>query len=99
MQETCLFEIMELPELTLKKALPKASARVIARLLSAYPRTVGRTFLSILSECLSRPTIEFLQEEVNVSELPSFPQIRLAEAELMKLIRDEERTSSPPLTI
>src|SRR4051812_37508205 len=90
MAQTCLFSIIELPEESLKRILPKASTRTLARLVLAYPRAVGRPFMNLLCELLSTPTLEFLREEVNRTELPSFGQIRDAEAELMKIVADEK---------
>ena len=95
MSETCLFDVMDLPKESLRRVLPKASTRVIARLLSAYPRSVGRTFLAVLSETMSPITLQFLKDEMFTSPLPSLPQIREAERELLKLIRDENVLPSP----
>ena len=89
MSEACMFEILTLPEDDLRKILPKASTRSLAKLVSAYPRAVGRTFMDVLSQCLSASTIAFLQEELNLSRPPSYVEIRHAEAELMKIIQDE----------
>jgi hypothetical protein len=90
MAADCMFEILELPEDSLKRVLPKASSRSLIRLVTAYPRTVGRSFLQILTGCVSSATIEFLKEEIQKSQSPSFPQIREAESELIKIIEQEK---------
>jgi len=86
MSTECMFDIMELPQEKLKMVLPKASSRALIRLLAAYPRSAGRIFMSLLSESLSPATMEFLREELNHAQLPSLPQIREAETELIRLI-------------
>jgi flagellar motor switch protein FliG len=98
--EACMFDILALPEEDLKKVLSKASTRSLAKLVVAYPRAVGRTFLEVLNKCLSAPTIEFLHEEMSFMRPPSYPEIRQAESELMKIIHDERLEtpsfSAPP---
>jgi hypothetical protein len=89
MSEACMFDILALPENDLRRVLPKASTRSLAKLLAAYPRTVGRTFLTVLGTCTSAVTIEFLQDEMNSMRVPSYPEIRQAELELMKIIHEE----------
>ena len=89
MAEGCMFDILALPENDLKRVLPKASTRSLAKLLAAYPRTVGRTFLAVLGTCTSAVTIEFLQDEMNSTHVPSYQEIRQAELELMKIIHEE----------
>jgi len=93
MNDVCLFQLLDWPEDTLKEALPKAPARVIARIVRAYPRTAGRPFMSILAQCLSQATLAFLQEEISLEMTPSLPEIRQAEAELLKLVRDHAKAS------
>lgn len=90
MPEMSLFDILELPEESLKRVLRQAPARALARLFSAYPRTVSRTFTTLLSQCLSQPTMAFLSEEINAARLPSFSQIREAENELIKIVAAEK---------
>ena len=89
MSEACMFEILALPEGDLRKILPKASTRSLAKLVSAYPRSVGKVFLSILGNCLSAATVQFLQEELSLARAPSYSEIRLAESEIMKIIQEE----------
>lgn len=89
MAEACIFEILDLPQDDLKKVLPKASTRSLAKLVVAYPRAVGKAFLEILTECLSAPTIAFIEEEVGLMHIPTYPEIRTAELEIMKIIREE----------
>jgi hypothetical protein len=89
MSEPCMFNILALPEDDLKRVLPKASTRSLAKLVVAYPRAVSKTFMSVLTDCLSTATIQFLKEELDTTRPPSFPEIRQAESELMKIIRDE----------
>jgi flagellar motor switch protein FliG len=89
MAEACMFEILDLTEDDLKKVLPKASTRSLAKLVLAYPRAFGKTFLEILTACVSDRTIAFIQEEVGLMRIPSYPEIRTAESEIMKIIRDE----------
>jgi flagellar motor switch protein FliG len=85
-----MFDILDLPETALKKVLPKVSTRTLIRLLNAYPRTVGRTFISLLNESLSPAAMEFIKEEMNVSPPPSLRQIREAESELVKVLHEEK---------
>lgn len=92
MAEACMFDILALPEDDLRKVLPKASTRSLAKLLAAYPRTVGRTFLAVLDRCASPVTVEFLRDEMNSMRVPSYPEIRQAELELMKIIHEEHLT-------
>jgi len=100
MAEACMMDILSLPQEDLKKVLPKASTRSLAKLVVAYPRAVGKTFLEVLQQCMSAPTFAFIEEEMDGMRLPSYVEIRSAESELMKIIRDEnleERFfSSPP---
>ncbi len=100
-EAACMFDILALPNDHLRRVLPRASTRSLAKLLVAYPRTVGRTFLDVLTECTSAPTVRFLQEEMNVMRTPSFPEIRQAESELLKIIHDDNlslASSSPHAT-
>jgi hypothetical protein len=83
-----MFEILELPASSLQKILPKASSRSLVRLLTAYPRTVGHTFIDILNDCVSHATMRFLREEINRGQIPSMRQIREAEQELLKIIQE-----------
>jgi hypothetical protein len=100
MPEACMFNILTLPQSDLRRVLPKASSRSLAKLAAAYPRAVGRTFLEILAECMSPVTLEFIRDEINVTRTPSYPEIRQAEQELMKIIHDEhlgDHVASSPL--
>jgi hypothetical protein len=102
MGEPCMMDILTLPQDDLRKVLPKASARSLAKLALAYPRAVGKTFIDILKECMSAPTIAFIQEEIVVMRIPSYVEIRTAESEIMKIIRDEhldDRLASSQLAI
>lgn len=81
---------MELPESSLKRMLPKVSTRSLIRLLNAYPRAVGRTFMDLLSASMSPHTLEFLRDELNRSQIPSYGQIREAESELIKVASEEK---------
>jgi hypothetical protein len=89
MKEPCMYDILELSETSLKKVLPKASSRTLVRLLTAYPRTVGRTFMTVLHTCVSPSTLEFLREELIRGQQPTFVQIREAETEIIQILRDE----------
>src|SRR5471030_2039219 len=89
MSEACMLDILALPEDDLKRVLPKASTRSLAKLVTAYPRAVGRTFLSVLGQCTSSVTVDFLRDEMNSMRIPSYPEIRQAELELMKIIQEE----------
>jgi len=91
MSAACLFDIMALPEETLKRVLPKVSLRIVGRLISAYPRAIGRNLLDVLSRSMSPCTIELMKEEMSTGKLPSLHQIREAEAELLKTLREERR--------
>jgi hypothetical protein len=88
--EACMFDILELPVDTLKKVLPKVSIRMVSRLICAYPRAVGRTLLHVMSESMSPCTIDLLKEEMCTGRLPSMHQIREAEKEFVKTLRDEQ---------
>jgi len=101
-EAACMFDILELPENDLKRVLPKASTRSLAKLVTAYPRSVGRTFLHLLGQCTSTVTVEFLRDEMNSMKIPSYPEIRQAESELMKIIHEEgleDHASSAPTAI
>jgi hypothetical protein len=93
MNDVCLFQLLDWPEATLQHILPKAPARLLARLVRAYPRTAGRPFMNLLSTCLSPSTLLFLKEEIALELIPTLPEIRQAEAELFKLARDHARAS------
>jgi hypothetical protein len=90
MSEACMFDILALPQDRLRRVLPKASTRSLAKLVAAYPRAVGRTFLEILEQCASPVTVEFIREETNCTRLPTYPEIRQAELELMKIIHEDQ---------
>lgn len=89
MSEACLYNILALPPADLKRVLPKASTRTLAKLVAAYPRAIGRTFLELLGECTSRVTVEFVRDEINTMRIPSYNEIRQAEQELMKIAHEE----------
>ena len=89
MPPVCMFDILALPQNDLQKVLPKASSRSLAKLAIAYPRAAGRSFLDILGQCTSSATLEFIRDEMNGMNIPSYPEIRQAEQELIKIIRDE----------
>jgi hypothetical protein len=90
--EACLFDIMSVPDETLKKVLPKVSIRMVSRLIAAYPRAVGRTLLQVLSQNSSPFTIEFLRDEMNTSRIPTLAQIREAEKEFLMTLRAEPQS-------
>jgi hypothetical protein len=92
MPEACMFDIMSLPEDTLKRVLPKVSVRMVSRLIAAYPRAIGQTLLGILSQSMSPCTIEFMKDELNTGRLPTIFQIREAEIEIIKTLREEKLT-------
>ena len=102
MPPVCMFDILALPKDDLQKVLPKASSRSLAKLAIAYPRAAGRSFLDILGQCTSAVTVEFIRDEINGMPIPTYPEIRQAEQELIKIIRDEHLdvkvVSSPPAT-
>jgi hypothetical protein len=85
----CLFDVMGLPEETLKDVLPKASVRVIARLVSAYPRSLGSSFLDVLSTRMSPATLQFLKEEIQTCPIPTYAQLRDAQREIQKIIQQQ----------
>jgi hypothetical protein len=87
--EVCLLDILSAPEATLKRALPRVSTRMLARLVNAYPRVAGRTFLALLTDVMSAPTLHFLKDEIYSTGVPTMREIYQAEAELMKLVREE----------
>jgi hypothetical protein len=89
MSEACMFDILALPQVDLQKVLPKASSRSLAKLAVAYPRAAGRSFLDILGQCTSSVTVDFIRDEINGMQTPSYPEIRQAELEIMKIVRDE----------
>ena len=70
MSETCIYDVMGLPEDILKRVLPRASTRTVTRLISAYPRSLGQAFLGLLSQSMSPVALEFLHEEIHTSQLP-----------------------------
>ena len=89
MSAACMFDILALPPDDLQKVLPKASARSLAKLAVAYPSAVGRSFLDILEKCTSSATVALIRDEIEGTRTPSYPEIRQAEQELLKIIRDE----------
>jgi hypothetical protein len=98
--DACMFDILALSEEDLKRVLPKASMRCLAKLVAAYPRAVGKSFVDILDQSLSAPALEFLHEQLDLTRTPSFAEIRQAELELMKIIHEENlgsRALSGPL--
>jgi hypothetical protein len=88
--EGCLFDIMGLPEKTLRQVLPKVSVRMVSRLITAYPRAVGRTLLNAMAQCVSPFTLEFLRDEIHSNQFPSMYQICEAEKEFLKTLKDEQ---------
>lgn len=94
-EEACMFDLMGLPQKHLQQVLPKLSARMIVRLLVAYPRVIGRTLMVVLSETMSPPTLEFLKEEMLTTGLPSLAQIREAELQFIKIAKDEKLLPIP----
>src|SRR4051794_16117244 len=90
MPDACMFDIMGLPDETLKKVLPKVSMRMVSRLIAAYPRAVGRNLLNVMSENMSPCTLEFLREQMGSTQLPSMFQIMEAEKEFIRTLRDEK---------
>jgi hypothetical protein len=102
MSEVCMFDILALPDDDLRKILPKASTRSLAKLVSAYPRAVSHTFFDVLGQCTSAITVEFLRDEISSMKLPSYPEIRQAEMELMKIMHEEHLdvvvSAAPPAT-
>jgi hypothetical protein len=87
--ETCMFDIMELPEETLKRVLPKVSIRIVSRLIACYPRAIGRTLYNALAESASPSTLELLKDEIGTGRLPSIHQIREAEREFLRTLNEE----------
>src|SRR5688572_17766290 len=99
MSEACLYNILALPQADLRRVLPKASTRTLAKLVSAYPRAIGRTFLEVLGQCTSTVTVEFIKDEISTMRVPSYNEIRQAESELMKIVHEENlvaETSDDP---
>jgi hypothetical protein len=88
-----MYNIMGLSENVLRKVIPKLPATVIARLLTAYPRSIGQTLMSMLAVNASPSTIQFVREEIQSTRTPSFSQIREAELELIKAVYAEQRIS------
>lgn len=97
MQQTCIYDIMGLPEEVLKRVLPQAPLPVVTRLITAYPRSIGQAFLCVLAENMSPAGLQFLKDEMHTSQLPSLPQIREAERELLKLVRADELALAEPV--
>jgi len=89
LQDACMFDIMALPEDTLKKVLPKVSIRTVSRLASSYPRAIGRTMLDVLSRSMSPGALELLKDEMSAARLPSLHQIREAEKEFLRTLQKE----------
>jgi hypothetical protein len=86
MREACMYTIMELPEETLQRVLPKASTRMIVRLVIFYPRAIGHTLLEILAKTVSPAVIEFIKDEMRNSQTPTYAEVREAEKELAALM-------------
>ena len=94
--DPCLYDIMMLQESALNRLLPKASTRTLARLIAAYPRSVGRIFLDCMSKTMSRSTVEFIKDELHTAQLPTYGQIREAERELFKIMHEERIGQETP---
>ena len=99
MSEACMYDILALRQDDLRRVLPKASTRSLAKLVTAYPRAVGRVFLEIMGQCASAVTVEFLRDEINSMRVPSYPEIRQAELELMKIIHEERLADRAASTV
>jgi hypothetical protein len=84
-----MFEILDLPEASLRRLLPKASTRALTQLVSAYPRTVGKVFLALLENSVSTQTMDFIREQMLRNDTPTILQIREAERELGRIISAE----------
>ncbi len=89
MQEACMFDIMTLPEDALRKVLPKVSIRIVSRLVACYPRAIGRTLMEVMSRSVSPAALEMMKDEINTGPLPSIHQIREAEKEFLRMLREE----------
>jgi hypothetical protein len=89
MSPMSMFEILDLPESSLRRLLPKASTRVVIQLVSAYPRTVGKIFLGLLENSVSVQTMGFIREQMIRNQTPTIGEIRQAELELNRLISSE----------
>ena len=88
--DLCMFDIMELPEESLKKAVSKTPARMVTRLIMAYPRALGRTLSNLLAQSMSPATLEFLRDEMHSGQLPSLAQIREAERVFIRVMHDQD---------
>lgn len=96
MNDVCLFQVLDWPEEILREALPKAPARLVARLVRAYPRTAGRMFMNVLSKSMSAPTLAFLKDEIALESTPNLLEIKQAEAEILKLVRAHAKPTAIP---
>lgn len=96
MPESCLMEILEFSDEALSRVFRKASTRSLVRLASAYPRSAGRAFMTILARSFSQPTFAFIQEELEAASFPSYAEIRTAEDEIMSLIEAEGLSRPEP---
>ena len=97
MAEACLYDILDVPQETLRRALPKTSVRTVARLISSYPRAIGRTLQALMAESMSSATIQFLNDQLASGDPPSWGQVRTAEAEFVKVLHDVNLVSEPRL--
>lgn len=90
-RDACMFDIMAIPNEALKRVLPKVSIRMISRLISSYPRAIGRNLINVMAECLNPYTMDLLREEMDTNgRLPSLIQIREAEKEFLKTLYEEK---------
>lgn len=96
--EACMFDIMTLPEDTLRKVLPRVSIRIVSRLVSCYPRAIGKTLLDVLSRSVSPAALEMMKDEMASGPLPSIYQIREAEKEFLRMLREENIVIPAPQT-
>ena len=94
-----MYDIITLPDEALKKVLPKISIRTVCRLISAYPRAVGRTLLVVLSQSMSPVTVDFVREELSTGNLPSMHQIIEAEKEFLRTLREENLLPQPVVSL
>jgi len=93
-----MLEILDLPDESLRRVLPKASTRLLIQLITAYPRTVGKVFVSLLEHSVSAQTLNFIQEQMMRNDMPSIVQIREAETELGRIIHAEHLTQEQKAT-
>jgi len=94
MDQACQTALAQLTPTGLQKVLLRASIRMIRSLVAAYPQDVGVAFFDALAPRVNPSTLRLLVEELNRGQVLTPAQVRSAESEFLKLIKDEQVPSA-----